>query len=484
MNVVMTGADKLNAAHFLDPDFPPRGSIRSGTKNSPPPNGRILGSWVRLGIGSPAKYCSASGRVVFWATRTRKSSAAWRRPASDDHCRIAGGQSRTVMIPNLLRYPGSVVVIDPKGELARETAIARAERFGQNVVVLDPFGASGFQSYAYNPLDELDPASDTFIDDIALAASSLIIGAKGDNAHWTDSAKSLVAGVLLYMYAVGGECSLPRLRRILMGEDGPLTFGEDDGSSLFERMAAIDAFDGRVARIGSSFRDKSEREGASIVSTAREQLAFWIAPMADVLRSSPPAWAHQGRTDHDLSVPARRPAGQHARWLRLIITLALVELERTRPARRIRCCSCSRSLRRSSGWRLSRRRGSWRGLVSGSDHPSRPEPTTGAVRQVLETFIGNAGVIQAFSNMDLATTGHLSKMLGNATLLERQDVRVSASSMDHGDLGLRETPRSVPLLEPFEIVRHFARPTWRQLILSPGRPPIYMERYRHNGTDV
>lgn len=79
--------------------------------------------------------------------------------------------------------------------------------------------------------------------------------------------------------------------------------------------------------------------------------------------------------------------------------------------------------------------------------------------------------------MDLATTEHLSRMLGNATVLERQDVRVSGRSMDQGDLGLRESPRSVPLLEASEIARHFARATWRQLILSPGRPPIYLDRF-------
>jgi type IV secretion system protein VirD4 len=84
--------------------------------------------------------------------------------------------------------------------------------------------------------------------------------------------------------------------------------------------------------------------------------------------------------------------------------------------------------------------------------------------------------------MDLATTGHLSKMLGNATVLERQDIRVSGSAMDHGDVGIRENPRSVPLLEPFEITRHFARSTWRQLILSPGRPPIYIDRLNKPNT--
>src|SRR5665213_2062052 len=77
---------------------------------------------------------------------------------------IAGsraGKSRDVLAPNLLRYPGSVVVIDPKGELARHTATKRAG-FG-DVFVLDPFNivppeVAGFRA-SFNPLMELTQSS-------------------------------------------------------------------------------------------------------------------------------------------------------------------------------------------------------------------------------------------------------------------------------------------------------------------------------------
>src|SRR5579863_3153589 len=66
---------------------------------------------------------------------------------------IAGsraGKGVSTIIPNLIEYPGSVLVIDPKGENAQVTA-NRRERgssnvkdfLGQRVVVLDPFGVSG-----------------------------------------------------------------------------------------------------------------------------------------------------------------------------------------------------------------------------------------------------------------------------------------------------------------------------------------------------
>ena len=58
---------------------------------------------------------------------------------------IAGsraGKGRAAIIPNMLRYPGSVLAIDPKGELALATAQVRATSLGQRVCVLDPFGTT------------------------------------------------------------------------------------------------------------------------------------------------------------------------------------------------------------------------------------------------------------------------------------------------------------------------------------------------------
>jgi type IV secretion system protein VirD4 len=60
--------------------------------------------------------------------------------------------------------------------------------------------------------------------------------------------------------------------------------------------------------------------------------------------------------------------------------------------------------------------------------------------------------------------------------MERQQSRVSGNAMQHGDMGLREQLRSARLLDANEITRWFSRETGRQLVLVPGRPPIYMQR--------
>lgn len=72
------------------------------------------------------------------------------------------GKSMRLLYENLIRLPGwSMVVVDPKGDLAKLT-LAKRRAGGNTIIVLDPFGASGFKSDGCNPLRMLDPNSDDF----------------------------------------------------------------------------------------------------------------------------------------------------------------------------------------------------------------------------------------------------------------------------------------------------------------------------------
>ena len=93
--------------------------------------------------------------------------------ADDRHvCLVSGsrsGKGTSAIINNLCLWPGSVVVVDPKGENATVTAARRgagsahAEGMGQAVHVLDPFGAATVDERyrsRFNPLDALDPQAE------------------------------------------------------------------------------------------------------------------------------------------------------------------------------------------------------------------------------------------------------------------------------------------------------------------------------------
>ncbi len=250
-------------------DFPPRGSGRDGRPETPPaetwghpwelgptwdwkPGMVMLGKWERRVLGRD------DDRHVVTVAGSR------------------AGKSSTVLIPNLRQYPGSVVVLDPKGELARAT-IEHRRRMGQKCFVLDPFGETGVPTAAHNPFAELGSAKREHIAaDAAQLADALIIGNPKD-PHWTDSAKNLIRGIVLHLLATNPKlATLREVRRLLNATPAEL-------DRLFTAMVDSAAFDGIVANIGASFLGKKEsggRELQGILSTAQEQ----TAPLDDVAR--------------------------------------------------------------------------------------------------------------------------------------------------------------------------------------------------------
>jgi type IV secretion system protein VirD4 len=393
-----------------------------------------------------------------------------------------GGKTTTILIPNLLRYPGSVIVLDPKGELARATA-AHRRAMGQHVHVLDPFGETGIRTSAHNPFTELGHGRREHVAaDAAQLADALIIGNPRD-PHWTDSAKNLVRGIVLHLLAQADAANLRKLRRLLNATPAEL-------DRLFTAMANSSAFEGVVANIGASLLGKREaggRELQGILSTAQEQ----TAPLDDIVHMTDRSDLQlsdlrRGRMTIYLVLPGMR-IGTHYRWLRLVIQQALGAVERAPVPRgdqpvlfmleEFPALGHMRSIEMAAGLMAGFGVKLWsvcQDLTQLQTHYPKS----------WETFLGNAGVIQTFGNADVTTTEHLSKMLGTTQVIDQRDVHVSAQAMAQGDTGRRNQPRSVRLLEAYEITRWFSRESGRQLVLVPGRPPIYMQRLPREATQA
>ena len=111
------------------------------------------------------------------------------------------GKGRSVIIPNLLTYPGSIVVTDPKGENFAVTARARRE-MGHTVIRLDPFHVIDGESDALNPLDLFKlPGSDVETDSQMIA--DLLSLRTSFNDFWENCAYSFLSGVVGYIAALG-----------------------------------------------------------------------------------------------------------------------------------------------------------------------------------------------------------------------------------------------------------------------------------------
>ena len=249
---------------------------------------------------------------------------------------IAGaraGKTSTVLEPNLYLYPGSCVVLDPKGELSARTARLR-RALGHDVYVLDPFGQSGEQSACFNPLAELDARQDTIVDDVASIAQAIIV-ADGDSRskHWNDSARMLLQGILLLTLILPErERNLVSVRQLLSLSHPRLAQAEKKSSLdeyppeeqaefftanrkrveiLLGAMAKIEnRFGGELSAIGHRFLSTPLTERGSIFSTAAAQTDFLaslplqsISIKSDFSLADAPQWR---APDDDLSLSAGR----------------------------------------------------------------------------------------------------------------------------------------------------------------------------------
>jgi type IV secretion system protein VirD4 len=109
------------------------------------------------------------------------------------------GKTRGVLIPNLLRYPGPVIVVDIKGELFQVTSRRRRE-MGQQVVVLDPFQLVTTRRDGLNPLDLLTLPRGDVDSDAEMLASLLAVGHEfAREPFWNTMATGLSSGVIAHI---------------------------------------------------------------------------------------------------------------------------------------------------------------------------------------------------------------------------------------------------------------------------------------------
>ena len=101
------------------------------------------------------------------------------------------GKGIGAVIPNLLDYPGSALVLDVKGENAAVTARARRE-LGHKVFVVDPFGVTKDEAHAFNLLDRLDTSDPECVGESAVLADCLVIPDPKGQAHFDESARTLL----------------------------------------------------------------------------------------------------------------------------------------------------------------------------------------------------------------------------------------------------------------------------------------------------
>lgn len=391
------------------------------------------------------------------------------------------GKGRSAIVPNLLTYPGSMLVIDPKGDLARLTATRRI-RMGHRVHVLDPFNVSGVaRAYpgTFNPLRLLHFDSPTLVEDAGLIADSLVIKEKGEkDPHWNESARRLIETLVLHVATDPGHEG----RRDLVSVSDLLDRAAEP--AIVDELEQNSAARGAVQAGAMDFFLRPETERSSVLSTARRHVRFLgYEQMQAALRdegSIDPGDLKRTKTTIFLSLPAMR-MGTCSRWLRLFVNLSLAQMEavQERPEHPVLFCldefavlGHMKTIEDAAGQLAGLGVKLWPILQDLTQLKA-------LYGDRWETFLGNAGIVQLFGNSDLTTLEWISKRLGETTIINKSKSDPGyLARTTQGAKGESYSEAVHPLMTAEEASRFFGRddPMLRQLVIRPSHAPLVLQR--------
>lgn len=273
------------------------------------------------------------------------------------------GKGRALITNNLLLWPGSVFVNDPKGENASVTAARRGrgsehatESLGQKVCVLDSHETAtvdpGYRAY-YNPIAEIradDPDAET---KAAIIAESCISSKKEKaDPTWDNKAKTFIKTLILHIatdqFVPDEDRNMVTLRRFIVAGDfiavghvedqvppEQLKANPPDGfMMLLEGMKANKSFDGIVSDQARSLLESyaSQPKMWNSIRTSAEENTDWIDDnrIRSILKPGKYAQTFtadelQGRAG-GISVYMCLPSGMKdhfASWPRIVVNMML-----------------------------------------------------------------------------------------------------------------------------------------------------------------
>ncbi len=327
------------------------------------------------------------------------------------------GKGTTQIIPNLLSYKGSCLVIDPKGENALITAKAR-KAMGQNVHIVDPWGIAhveGIETARFNPLDWLDIADIDITENAMLLADALVVESKSDKSFFIEEAKALLQGLIMYVATADeeeGHRTLTRVRQHLVANS-------EEQKKLFQNMA--NSGHHIIASTGNRCLQKDPELLSNVLASTQAQTHFLdSARIQKNLEASDfkfEALKAKPMTIY-LVLPADR-LNAFGRWLRLLVQQAItmnarnIDIQPEKPVLfildefaalgRLSMVEQAYGLMAGFGIQL------W-GIVQDFNQLER------IYDKGWQSFVSNSGMINYFGSSDKMTSEYFSSMCGETTV--------------------------------------------------------------------
>lgn len=374
------------------------------------------------------------------------------------------GKGTSIVIPNLLTYPGSIIVTDPKGELFAITARHRRENLGNKIIVLCPWAKKlsselGIEipDHGFNPLSIIQPGSD-IKDEAELISSLLLPGSanmKPEDDFWIEGGQSLLTAFMLHLKSQEetlGPLTLPLLRQQLHLPPTEMT-------AVLFAMSQNENFGGCIREYGGKLlgtAERSPKQFEGLLGSAQKALRIYdsISPLGE----------HVSRGEIDFKALKREPttiylimpsdrAHTHATWLSLVMSLAIELVGRDRSNRRVLFLLDEMA---NLGYMPNILRGmaQYRGqglqvwsIIQQISQLERLYGEPGAAQ-----FVGTCEMINIFGVWDPKTIEFISRWLGQTTVRNQTfNVSKMPNPYDVADVNYSTADKALTLMRPEDI---------------------------------
>ncbi len=382
---------------------------------------------------------------------------------------IAGsraGKGTCAIIPNLLLWEGSTIVIDPKGANAAVTA-KRRRAMGQQVHIIDPFNVlpKETEKAAFNPLDWIDPKAPNVREQVNIIAEALVVpDPQQKEKHWDDGARTIIAGM------IGQLISSPSYDKptLYMLRDMISALPEEQ-AELWADMSLNEGA-GRLAKDAGNriIRGINTNEMASIVSNA-DKHTEWLSSPAIQQTLSHSTFNVADLKDTPTTVYLILPPEYletHNRFLRLFVNYMISQMSVGGKAKVPVMLMMDEFLALGRMTEVEKAFG----LMAGYNLILWPfVQDYGRLQDLygksVNAFVANSRAIQIFGVSDEETKEFVSKYIG-----DRSNKKNPNGYVQRQIVKLRNTT---------EVAIDVAAETDRQYILRAGKAPLFLEKVKY-----
>jgi type IV secretion system protein VirD4 len=193
------------------------------------------------------------------------------------------GKGVGIVIPNLLEYRESMVVLDIKQENFDLTSGWRKSQ-GQEVYLFNPF-AEDRRTHRWNPLRYVSEDPGFRVSDLMSIAAMLYPDGADEQKFWVSQARNAFMAFTMYLFdhhAEGVAQGFPFVRQPTLGAVYRLSSG--DGTDLkpyLKKLASRPFLSDPGKQAFANLLSQADETFASIMGTLKEPLNAWINPVLD-----------------------------------------------------------------------------------------------------------------------------------------------------------------------------------------------------------